>query len=76
MKWGVPDAVPTDKLNRIIWHEIKGWDAPYPAAANAVFSPYFTEGDDDEAEEKGAGDNDDDDDDDDNDEGSGKRAIP
>lgn len=39
MRWDVPDAVPSDKLNRITWHSIKGWNTPYPKPVSAVFSP-------------------------------------
>lgn len=39
MRWDVPDAVPSDKLNRITWHSIKGWNTPYPKSVSAVFSP-------------------------------------
>jgi hypothetical protein len=50
MRWDVPDAVPTDRLNRITWHEVRGWDTLYPGARNAVFSPYHTD-DEDEGED-------------------------
>jgi YVTN family beta-propeller protein len=40
MRWDVPDAVPSDQLNRITWHSIKGWDVPYPAPVKAAFSPF------------------------------------
>jgi hypothetical protein len=33
MRWDVPDAVPSGKLNRILWHSTRGWDTPYPPAA-------------------------------------------
>lgn len=39
MRRDVPDAVPSNTLNRITWHSIKGWNVPYPAPVNAVFSP-------------------------------------
>ena len=48
MRWDVPDAVPSDKLNRILWHTVKGWGSPYPKARNAVFSPYSLDVDDDD----------------------------
>lgn len=57
MRWEVPDAVPTETLNRIVWHEIKGWDVPYPEVADAVFSPYGS-GDDDDDEYELEGDDD------------------
>ena len=51
MRWDVPDAVPSDVLNRITWHSIKGWSTPFPETARAVFSPFQleTEDDDDDA---------------------------
>lgn len=46
MRWDVPDAVPSDVLNRITWHSIKGWSTPYPETARAVFSPFQLETED------------------------------
>jgi hypothetical protein len=46
MNFSVPDAVPTEKLNRIVWHEIKGWSTPYPGTRNATFSPFQLDDDD------------------------------
>jgi len=48
MKWSVPDAAPTERLNRILWGAIKGWDAAYPAPRHSVFSPLELETDDDD----------------------------
>ncbi|MBI4891502.1 MAG: hypothetical protein HY821_12820, partial [Acidobacteria bacterium] len=39
MNWDVPDAAPVERLNRIVWGQIKGWNTPYPAPKNAVFAP-------------------------------------
>ena len=39
MRFDVPDAVPTETLNRILWHGIKGWNAPYPKRKQGVFAP-------------------------------------
>jgi YVTN family beta-propeller protein len=47
MNFSVPDAVPTAQLNRIVWHEIKGWSTPYPSLSNAAFSPFQLEDDED-----------------------------
>lgn len=52
MRWEVPDAVPTEKLNRILWGSIKGWDTPYPQPPNAVFAPITLETDEEEEEER------------------------
>jgi hypothetical protein len=51
MRWDVPDAVPSDKLNRILWHSIRGWDTPYPGTRQAVFSPLSLDIDEEELEE-------------------------
>lgn len=48
MNWSVPDAIPTEKLNRIVWGQIKGWDTPYPAPKRALFAPLSIETDDDD----------------------------
>ncbi|MFY9527396.1 MAG: bifunctional YncE family protein/alkaline phosphatase family protein [Candidatus Acidiferrales bacterium] len=40
MNFSVPDAAPTEILNRILWHDAKGWDRPYPQVSHAVFAPY------------------------------------
>ncbi|MDZ4798062.1 MAG: bifunctional YncE family protein/alkaline phosphatase family protein [Bryobacteraceae bacterium] len=50
MRWSVPDAVPTEKLNRILWGQSKGWNSKYPGARNAVFSPLSLDIDDDDRE--------------------------
>jgi hypothetical protein len=46
----VPDAAPTDRLNRIVWGIVQGWDRPYPAVRAAVFSPFGINLEDDERE--------------------------
>jgi hypothetical protein len=48
MRWDVPDAVPTERLNRILWHSIKGWATPYPGVRQSVFAPYSLDIDDDD----------------------------
>jgi YVTN family beta-propeller protein len=52
MNWSVPDAVPTERLNRIVWGQIKGWDTPYPAPRRAVFSPLEIDTEDEDREER------------------------
>jgi YVTN family beta-propeller protein len=52
MRWDVPDAVPTERLNRIVWHSIKGWRTPYPKVKQSVFAPLGLEGEEDEEDEK------------------------
>ena len=39
MNWSVPDAVPTETLNRILWGAIKGWRTSYPDARRSAFAP-------------------------------------
>lgn len=48
MNWSVPDAVPTERLNRIVWGQIKGWNTPYPPPRRALFSPLAVETEDEE----------------------------
>jgi hypothetical protein len=38
MRWDVPDANPEGQLNRIIWHQVRGWNVPYPVIRRGVFS--------------------------------------
>jgi hypothetical protein len=48
MRFEVPDAAPTEKLNRILWHNVRGWDVPYPAVKRAAFAPLSLDVDDDD----------------------------
>jgi YVTN family beta-propeller protein len=50
MRFDVPDAVPTEKLNRILWGTIRGWSTPYPKPPRAVFAPITVETDEEEEE--------------------------
>jgi hypothetical protein len=50
MKWSVPDAAPTERVNRILWGMIKGWNTPYPGARRSVFSPLAVDVDDEDRE--------------------------
>ncbi len=52
MNWSTPDAVPTERLNRILWGQIKGWDKPYPSPQSRAFSPLSLDIDDEERERK------------------------
>jgi YVTN family beta-propeller protein len=52
MRFDIPDAAPTEKLNRILWHTVRGWETPYPGATHAVFAPLTLDVDDDEREKK------------------------
>ncbi|MDO8794495.1 MAG: alkaline phosphatase family protein [Vicinamibacterales bacterium] len=50
MRFDVPDAAPTETLNRIVWGMVKGWDRPYPPVQRAVFAPMSIDLDDDQRE--------------------------
>lgn len=50
MRWDVPDAVPSERLNRILWHDARGWETPYPGVRVAAFAPLSLDLDDDERE--------------------------
>jgi hypothetical protein len=52
MNFSVPDAAPTERLNRIVWGTIKGWARPYPGARQSVFSPLAADVDDEDRERK------------------------
>ncbi|MBL8216460.1 MAG: bifunctional YncE family protein/alkaline phosphatase family protein [Bryobacterales bacterium] len=52
MNFDSPDAAPTDRVNRILWGQIRGWKTAYPGVKQAVFAPLSLDLDDDEREEK------------------------
>ena len=37
MRFDVPDAAPVEKLNRILWHDVRGWHTPYPGGRARSF---------------------------------------
>ena len=47
-KWSEPDAAPSDRLNRILWHAVRGWNVPYPGTRQAIFAPLSLDVDDDD----------------------------
>jgi YVTN family beta-propeller protein len=56
MRFDVPDAAPSERLNRILWHDARGWKTPYPAVKQSLFFPMsisIADEDRDELEEKG-----------------------
>ena len=53
MRFNEPDAAPTERLNRILWHDARGWGTPYPAVKRSVFFPMAVDLTDDEREERG-----------------------
>jgi hypothetical protein len=52
MRFDIPDAAPSDRLNRILWHEARGWQTPFPGVKQALFFPMSRDLSDDEREEK------------------------
>jgi hypothetical protein len=48
MRFDVPDAAPTETLNRIVWRQVKGQKSPYPRVKRSVFAPMAVELDDDD----------------------------
>ena len=52
MNFRDPDAAPTERLNRILWAESKGWRVPYPAVQRSLFFPLAVDIDDDDREER------------------------
>lgn len=51
MRFDIPDAAPTEKLNRILWRSVRG-AAPYPGARRAIFAPLSLDVDDDDRKER------------------------
>jgi hypothetical protein len=39
MSFSGPDEAPAEKLNRILWHDAKGWNTPFPAVKRSLFFP-------------------------------------
>ena len=39
MKFDAPDAAPTDLLNKILWHDARGWGTPFPGVKRSLFFP-------------------------------------
>jgi YVTN family beta-propeller protein len=55
MRFDIPDAAPSERLNRILWHDARGWKTPYPAVKSSLFFPMsisIADEDRDELEEK------------------------
>ena len=52
MNFSEPDAAPSDRLNRILWHDARGWKVPYPGVRQAVFFPLSVDIADDDREER------------------------
>ena len=54
MRFDVPDAAPSDELNRILWHDVRGWNTPYPGVHHSLFFPMSVDLPDGEREERPA----------------------
>jgi hypothetical protein len=52
MRFDIPDAAPSDLLNRILWHEARGWGTKYPGVKQSLFFPMSRDLADDERVEK------------------------
>jgi YVTN family beta-propeller protein len=55
MRFDIPDAAPSERLNRILWHDARGWKTPYPTVKSSLFFPMsisIADEDRDEVEEK------------------------
>jgi hypothetical protein len=52
MSFDGPDEAPAEALNRILWHDAKGWNARYPTVKRSLFFPLAVDVDDDEREKK------------------------
>ena len=39
MSFDGPDEAPSDLLNRILWHDARGWGTPYPGVKQSLFFP-------------------------------------
>src|SRR5919108_662285 len=50
MNFSDPDAAPSELLNRILWHDARGWNTPYPAVRRSLFFPMAVEIEDAERE--------------------------
>ncbi|MFN8579947.1 MAG: alkaline phosphatase family protein [Gemmatimonadaceae bacterium] len=51
MRFDIPDAAPTDRLNRILWAEVKGWATPYPGVRQSLFFPMSRDVEDEDRDE-------------------------
>ncbi len=52
MNFREPDAAPSEQLNRILWHDARGWTVPYPKIQRSLFFPFAIDLSDDEKEER------------------------
>ncbi len=59
MNFKDPDAAPSEALNRLLWHDAKGWKTPYPTVKRSLFFPMSVDIADEDREERGKKDKDD-----------------
>ncbi len=52
MNFRDPDAAPSELLNRILWHDARGWGVPYPAVKRSLFFPMAVDLTDEEREQQ------------------------
>ena len=52
MRFDGPDQAPSEALNRILWHDAKGWKTPYPAVRQSLFFPMSVDIADEDRDEK------------------------
>ena len=52
MNFREPDAAPTERLNRILWNDVKGYTVPYPTVKRSLFFPLAVDVDDDDRDER------------------------
>jgi hypothetical protein len=51
MRFDVPDAAPTERLNRIVWGAVRGWDKAYPPVRQSLFAPLSIDVEDEDRDE-------------------------
>ena len=52
MNFRDPDAAPSEALNRMLWHSVRGWTTPYPAVRQSLFFPMSVDVADEDRDEK------------------------
>jgi DNA-binding beta-propeller fold protein YncE len=52
MSFAGPDEAPSEQLNRILWHDVKGWSTPYPTVKRSLFFPLSVDITDDDRNER------------------------
>jgi hypothetical protein len=52
MRFDIPDAAPTEKLNRILWRSVMGMNSKYPQIRHSIFAPLAVDVEDEDRDEK------------------------